>query len=632
MIAPPPLPPPSRRPPCAAVAMDVSPPDATPFDRLLSSVRPTPIAPATLAGLPEYALLLRCPDAAAWLAPFSPLLTVAQAAARPPVPAFAPADLAASFAMDYSHAEMATHGERTMMLTSSLHIPLRASGPVVFGVTINDDVMVDRVRSSLTPDVPFLSISLFAFDTSVTEYLLCSASTDGRVVEAEHFARTGPNEMSWFSSLTRRPDAPGGTPTLLLRTSAILARTSPWSNLSALPPGLHPFVAFRFCMESMGAFGAASVLEPPMEAAAAGAEATSAAPQLCADLVAGSMLDGIDADAVKGACALDADDVAVDAALAAVAYATASQPDDDDAAAAMDAAAAVSFSPFPAAGAAVATSPIGVSAAATAPIPTLHGVITPADAAAAAAAAPTTDDRTVVVSSVFSSQPTSMCLVARLQQMALSATPVVPVRLTVGASRVAVLRAAAAAVAASPAAATAWRPPRGGAGGARALALCAPLPPTASGVLDGNQGGHGRAPPSAARGDDDGGDAAAAAHDGGVTATRRRRRRRPVDLESIHDERRLRRILRNRLSAAQSNEVRRARRQAARAVGGGGGAREGATAIAPLPADTSVPSAVAQGDGDSGGGAGNKGGVCATAGAGRSPGGDGTSASSGGAG
>jgi len=613
--------------------MDASPPEASPFDRLLSSVRPTPIAPATLAGLPEHALLLRCPDAAEWLAPFSPLLTVAQAAARPPVPPFAPADLAASFAMDYSHAEVATHGERTMMLTSSLHIPLRASGPVVFGVTISDDVVVDRVRRSLNPDLPFLSISLFAFDTSTMEYLLWSASTDGRVVEAERFARTGPNEMSWFSSVTRRPDAPGGTPTLLLRTSAILARTSPWSNLHDLPQGLPPFVAFRFCMESLGAFGAASVLEPPVAAAAEGDKATSAAPQPCVDLAAGSMLDGINADAAEGALLFDADDVAVDAALAAVAYAAVSEPDDDDTSASMDAAAAVIFSSSPAADAAMATSPIGVSAAATAPVPTLQGPTTPAEAAAAAAAAPTTDDRTVVISSVFSSQPTSMCLVARLQQMALSATPIVPARLTVGASRVAVLRAAAAAVAASPAAATAWRPPGGGGGGARApLALCAPLPPTASSVMDGDHGGSGHAPASAAGGDDDGGDAAAAAHDGGTTATRRRRRRRPVDLDSIHDERRLRRILRNRLSAAQSNEVRRARRQAARALGGSDGPREGATAIAPSPVDPSVPAAVAQGDGRSGGGASRNGGVGATAGAGRNDGGDGASASSGGAG
>ncbi|GAB0490116.1 hypothetical protein MMPV_001348 [Pyropia vietnamensis] len=516
------------------------------FDAFWASARPLAVPAATLVTLPEYALLRRSPAAVEWLAPYSPFVSVAQAATMLPPPSIGPAHLAGSFAMDFSHrvsdgggwrdgniggaggdgataAAAATAGddggrgdgdgdgagvggvdsvgsEGTLMLMAGLHIPLRTEGSLVCGVVIGDTVINDRLRRVHSPGVSFDSCYLFVCDTSSDKYLLWGRSTDGAVIEMEHFTRLGNTEVSWLSTVVRRPVVAGASPTLLLRTTSILHRTVPW-GMDASPAGMSPLAAFRAMMENFGAFGCASVLQPPV--------------------TAGRAEDKVVAPTGGEGCAegLVTPDVAADLS-----------------------------SPL--------LLPQGVPSAPPAAAnggATVVGAGTDADAGG------------MVLSSVFQAEPTSMCLVARLRQLALSARPVQPARLVLDIDPLTALRAAAAAAATSVAAATS---PAAG-----PLALTAPPAweaPTAAAATredGGDNSGVGGSRGSDGRGGGGGGDGG-----GGAPAScqRRRRRRRPVDLDTIDDERLLRRILRNRLSAANANEARRLRRLAATAGAGAG--------------------------------------------------------------
>ncbi|KAK1869562.1 hypothetical protein I4F81_012036 [Pyropia yezoensis] len=292
---------------------------ANAFDAFWASAQPLAIPAASLAALPEYALLRRLPAAAAWLAPYSPFVTAAAAAAVPPPPPVGPEHLAASVAMDFSHCSSVggradgamggggvaggvggvgpapaaaavvgddgSHGDGggggvdgggsdvTLMLMATLLIPMRVEGPLVCGVTVSDALISDRVRQVHSPGKLFDDGFLFVCDTSNTEYLLWGCSADGAVVEMERFILSengnGNAEILWLSSVVRRPAVAGAPPTLLLRTSTLLHRTAPWTR--ELPPlGVPPMAAFRMMMEEFGAFGAASVLMPPVEAGGAG--------------------------------------------------------------------------------------------------------------------------------------------------------------------------------------------------------------------------------------------------------------------------------------------------------------------------------------------------------------------------
>lgn len=579
-MPPPPFPLPSplsAAPSAAAVAVKNV---AHAFDAFWKSARPLAVPAAALTTLPEYALLRRSPAAADWLSPYSPLVSVAQAVAMRPPPSIAPAHLAASFAVDFSHrssdgggrrdggragagvdgaaaaAGAATVGdygggcngddggggardveavdsELTLMLMAGLHIPLRTEGTLVFGVVVSDTVVSDRVRRVHSPGMAFDSRYLFVCDVSTDEYLMWGRSADGTVVEMEYFHRLGDTELSWLSSIVRRPAVAGASPMLLLRTTTLLHRTVPW-RVDVSPAGASPLVMFREMMQNFGAYGCASVLQPPVSVGGGG-DNVGAPP-------GGEAWGG----------QLATPDVAADLSSRLAL-------------------------------------PQGVP-----PAPP-----TPANGGASAAAANTDADAdAVVLSSVFQAQPTSMCLVARLHRLALSARPVQPARLVLGADPLTALRAAAAAAAASVAAATA---PAG-----ELLALTAPPAleaPTAAAAAreggDDHSGGGG----SGGSGGGDGSGGGGGGDGGGAPAPgqRRRRRRRPVDLDSIDDERLLRRILRNRLSAANANEARRVRRLAA-ATGGGVGGPPPAVA-APLAAATAValPPSPAVGDGAGGG-------------------------------
>ncbi|GAB0497736.1 hypothetical protein MMPV_009073 [Pyropia vietnamensis] len=574
----PPLPPSSGAPSAAAATTkDV----ARTFDSFWASARPVEVPAAALAALPEYALLRRSSVAADWLSPYNPFVSAAQAAAMPPPPSIGPADLATSFAVDFSH--RSSHGggrrdggpagaggaggggaavdeafmagydgcradgnddgggasdvegvgsELTLMLMAGLHVPLRMEGTLVCGVVVGDVVVNDRVRRVHSPGMMFDPSYLFVCDVSSNEYLLWGRSSNGAVIEMESFTRLGNTEVSWLSSVVRRPAVAGALPTLLLRTTTLLHRTVPW-GVGVLPAEASPLAAFRAMMEDFGAFGCASVLQPPVSVGGGG-------DHVHAPLGGEGWREGL---ATPDAAA----DLSIPVAL-----------------------------------------PQGMP-----PAPSAAGN----GGATAVCASTDADAGAVVLSSVFQAQPTSMCLVARLHQLALSARPVQPARLVLGVDPLTALRAAAAAAAASVTAATT---PAG-----ELLALTAPP------ALE--------APTAAAATNEDGDNNSCGGDGGGAPAPgqRRRRRRRPVDLDTINDERLLRRILRNRLSAANANEARRVRRLAA-AMGANAGGPPPATAAPLTTAAAAVaalpPSpAAADGAGGSGGGSGKSKGAAAAA-------------------
>jgi len=491
---------------------------------MLTSMRPRRVSAVDIAASPELGLLRRSAAAAAWMAPFSPL--VADGAAADEGVTLSPAAVERHVTLDFAHrlpprasttptsskgtggagewsssvasscnhtpsfSSLSSSSDGTagggggggggdcvssnplgsaLSLLSTMHVPLHADGSVVCGVGVTD-LVLDRVTPLAPGNLFFSRFSRFVFDVATNEYLIGCAQEGGDRVAFGCISCSGCDEVTWISACYARPLVPGGDTHLTMRTSTILRRLEPFPEFP-LPPD--PLDSFRSVLLALGSFGGATVVD--VGGVGGGGAATSA----------------------------------------------------------------------------------GLMAAPLAPAPP-----------------------SAVVPVVFESEPSSLCVVERLRLLALSAQPVAPTRLRMSAGGW--LGVAPPPTGGGPCGWSAVRDAAGwptaapllalqGTAGARAALMPAAAAaamgdalPIASMAADGALLVGGGAPLDAAASTTAPPEAAATTGGGGgVAKTPARRVRRPVNLETITDERVLARVLRNRLSASKSNE-RRKRRAAAR--------------------------------------------------------------------
>lgn len=233
----------------------------------LAASPPRVLSGADLAGIPELLPTNLSPAAAAWLAPFSPLLPASSAAASSArtIPAGAVAGMASAVALDQVVRTMqtpvggdpaATDGVGgigpPMGISSSMHVPISVDGPFVLGLSIND-VVLDTVH---LVDVVH-PIMRAVYDTHENAAWMMGACGDGSTVVASTIHVEEDGALTIMGSMVKRPTLPGGCATLLMRSSSRIVGEAPRANGAVHNSPKDAYISFVLRM--LGQFGCASL-------------------------------------------------------------------------------------------------------------------------------------------------------------------------------------------------------------------------------------------------------------------------------------------------------------------------------------------------------------------------------------
>lgn len=197
----------------------------------LAACPPRLLSRADLAGLPEiFPPANLSPAAAAWLAPYSPLLSASSAAASSAlaIPAGAVAGMASAVALDQVVRPVCTPvgGPATedsvgglgppYAISSTMYVPVAVDGPFVLGLCVCD-VVLDVVH--LIDDAH--PVMRCVYDCTRNVVMMMGVYGDGLTVSASSI-HVGEDDgaLTIVGSVLRRPSLPGGNATLLLRTSS----------------------------------------------------------------------------------------------------------------------------------------------------------------------------------------------------------------------------------------------------------------------------------------------------------------------------------------------------------------------------------------------------------------------------
>lgn len=188
-------------------------------------------SPADLDGLPEFFPPTNLPPAAAaWLAPYSPLVPASSAASYSArvIPAGAMEGMTSAVALDQvvrpvgtpagapASADCVGRLGPPLAITSSMHVPVAVDGPFVLGLSISD-VVLDAVR--LIDDVH--PVMRCVYDSMRNVVMMMGVYGDGSTVSAST-VHVGEDDgaLTVLGSILKRPTLPGGRATLLLRSSS----------------------------------------------------------------------------------------------------------------------------------------------------------------------------------------------------------------------------------------------------------------------------------------------------------------------------------------------------------------------------------------------------------------------------
>lgn len=232
----------------------------------LAASPPRVLSAADLAGIPELFPTNLSPTAAAWLAPFSPLLPASSAAASSArtIPAGAVTGMASAVALDQVTRTMQTPvGDQAatdgvggigppMGISSSMHVPISVDGQFVLGLSIND-VVLDTVH--LVDAVHPLMRAVY--DSNENAAWMMGASGDGSAVMASTIHVEEDGALTIMGSMVKRPTVAGGCATLLMRSSSRIVGEAPHANGAVHTSPKDAYMSFVFRM--LGQFGCASL-------------------------------------------------------------------------------------------------------------------------------------------------------------------------------------------------------------------------------------------------------------------------------------------------------------------------------------------------------------------------------------